>query len=65
MTDLNNFFSFSCLVIVVQPSGTDCPAVTKYEKVGKEYLAKIKTRIICLLDPNRVKNHLGLSDVGK
>lgn len=39
--------------------------MTKYEKVGKDFLAKIKTRIICLLDLDRIKHHLNLSDIGK
>jgi hypothetical protein len=53
------------MVIVVQPSGTDCLAVTKYEKVGDAFLIKLKTRIISLLDPNRIQKYLEVSDVGK
>jgi hypothetical protein len=53
------------MVIVVQPSGTDCLAVTKYEKVGDAFLAKVKTRIISLLDPTRIKQYLEFSTVGK
>ncbi len=48
-----------------QPSGTDCAAVTKYEKVGKEFVAKIKTRIICLLDPKRLEGYLKPIRIGK
>jgi hypothetical protein len=55
----------SSLIIVVQPSGTDCVAVTKYEKIGKDFLAKIKVRILCLLDLDRIKQHLTLSNIGK
>jgi hypothetical protein len=53
------------LIIVVQPSGTDCVAVTKYERVQNDFLVKIKTRIICLLDPDRVREFLEFSEVGK
>jgi hypothetical protein len=51
--------------MVVQPSGTDCIAVAKYEKIGKDFLVKIKTRMICLLDPHRIREYLQLFDVGK
>jgi hypothetical protein len=61
---LNELFNH-CLITVVQPSGTDCVAVTKYEKVGKDFLAKIKTRIICLLDPERIRERLELFSIGK
>jgi hypothetical protein len=37
----------------------------KYEKVGNDFLAKIKTRIICLLDPDRIGKYLKLENVGK
>ena len=53
------------MIIVVQPSGTDCVAMTKYEKIGEDFVAKLKMRIICLLDPNIVKKCLGLSNIGK
>ncbi|CAF1106385.1 unnamed protein product [Rotaria sp. Silwood1] len=51
------------LIIVAQPSGTDCIAVTKYEKVGKDFLAKIKTRIICLLNLNEIGKYLQYSNI--
>jgi hypothetical protein len=53
------------LIIVAQPSGTDCVAVTKYEKVGDSFQAKIKTRIICLLDPKRTEKCLRPTTIGK
>ncbi|CAF1403405.1 unnamed protein product [Rotaria sordida] len=51
------------LIIVAQPSGTDCIAATKYEKFGKDFLAKIKTRIICLLDLNKIGKYLEYSNI--
>ncbi|UJR22442.1 hypothetical protein I4U23_025502 [Adineta vaga] len=60
-TDQNALIKFS-LVIVVQPCGTDCVAATKYEKEAKNFVAKLKTRIICLLDPVRTHGYLTLSD---
>ncbi|CAF1016823.1 unnamed protein product [Adineta steineri] len=61
-TALMELFKLS-LIIVVQPSGTDCIAATKYEKVGNNFLAKLKTRIISLLDPTRVDKYLKISDI--
>ena len=55
----------SCLIITAQPSSSECVAMTKYEKVGKDYLAKINTRIICLLDPHRIEQYMKLSDISK
>lgn len=46
------------LIVIQQPSGTDCIAVTKYDKIGEDFFAKINTRIICLLDLNRLGNYL-------
>ncbi|CAM4883329.1 unnamed protein product [Rotaria socialis] len=50
-------------IIVAQPSGTDCVAATKYEKVGQDFLAKIKTRIICLLDLKKIRSCLQYSHI--
>ena len=57
--------TFSSLLIVVQPCGTDCIAVTKYEKEANKYVAKLKTRILCLLDPIRTQEYLALSNTGR
>lgn len=61
--DLN--LSFSSLITIVQPSGTDCPAVIKYEKSAKEFITKVKTRTICLLDINRLNSYLNLLPISK
>ncbi|CAF1048516.1 unnamed protein product [Adineta ricciae] len=50
------------LLIVVQPCGTDCIAATKYEKEANNFVAKLKTRILCLLDPIRTQEYLTLSN---
>ncbi|CAF1639503.1 unnamed protein product [Rotaria magnacalcarata] len=50
-------------IIVAQPSGTDCVAATKYEKIGQDFLAKIKTRIICLLDLKKIRSYLQYSHI--
>jgi hypothetical protein len=56
---------FSCFIIVAQPSVPECVAATKYEKSNNTYLAKLNTRIICLLDPEKVEKTFKLSNVGK
>jgi len=57
--------SFSSLITIVQPSGTDCPAVIKYEKSAKEFITKVKTRTICLLDISQLNSRLNLLPISK
>ena len=58
-------FVYSSFFIIIQPSVPECVAATKYEKTGSNYTAKLKTRIICLLEPLMIENHFTLSNVGK
>ncbi|UJR22441.1 hypothetical protein I4U23_025501 [Adineta vaga] len=51
------------LIIVDHPSGLECPAVVKYELNEEKYEIKIKTRLICLLDPQQVGQYLKMSNI--
>ena len=51
--------------MVVQPCGSDCIAATKYEKVPNGFIAKLKTRLVSLLDPIRSQDYLTLSNAGR
>lgn len=55
---------FSSFIIVAQPTGSDGEAVTQYVKNASGHSARLDVRIICLLDPDIVKNYVELSDIG-
>ncbi|CAF3638850.1 unnamed protein product [Rotaria sp. Silwood1] len=50
-------------IIIKQPSIPECVAATKYDKSDNTYSAKLHARIICLLEPDTVKNSLQFSNV--
>ncbi|CAF0767418.1 unnamed protein product [Adineta ricciae] len=50
-------------IIVTQPSIPECVAATKYEKTNDKYVAKLYSRIICLLDPELIAAHFYLDDI--
>ncbi|CAF1454995.1 unnamed protein product [Rotaria sp. Silwood1] len=50
-------------IIINQPSIPECVAATKYDKSDNTYSAKLHARIICLLEPDTVKNSLQFSNV--
>lgn len=52
-------------MIVAQPSIPECVAATKYEKSNETHLAKLYTRIICLIDPEIISQYFTLYNVGK
>ncbi|CAF3080470.1 unnamed protein product [Rotaria socialis] len=54
----------NCFIIITQPSIPECVAATKYDKSENRYLAKLHSRVLCLLDPNTVDDSLQLFDVG-
>ncbi|CAF1004233.1 unnamed protein product [Adineta ricciae] len=51
-------------VIVAEPSTPECVASTKYEKVNDDYVAKVTTRILCLLDVDTIRRHFNFSSIG-
>ena len=66
LSDLSNQFDiFSSFIIVAQPSIPECVAATKYEKTSDKYVAKLYSRIICLLDPELIARHFYLDDISK
>ncbi|CAF2010499.1 unnamed protein product [Rotaria magnacalcarata] len=54
----------NCFIIIIQPSIPECVAATKYDKSENKYLAKLHSRVLCLLDPSAVDDSLQLFDVG-
>ncbi len=58
------YFS-SSFIIVAQPTGSDGAAVTQYTKSTSGHSARLNTRIICLLDPDILKDSIELSNIGK
>ncbi|CAF4018327.1 unnamed protein product [Rotaria magnacalcarata] len=54
----------NCFIIIIQPSIPECVAATKYDKSENKYLAKLHSRVLCLLDPSTVDDSLQLFDVG-
>ncbi|CAF1038285.1 unnamed protein product [Adineta ricciae] len=50
-------------IIVTQPSIPECVAATKYEKTNDKYVAKLYSRVICLLDPELIATHFYLDDI--
>ncbi len=58
------YFS-SSFIIVAQPTGSDGTAVTQYTKSTSGHSARLNTRIICLLDPDILKDSIELSNIGK
>ena len=55
---------YSSFIIVAQPTGSDGAAVTQYTKNGSDHTARLNTRIVCLLDPDILKDHIELSEIG-
>ncbi|CAF1258225.1 unnamed protein product [Adineta ricciae] len=51
-------------VIVAEPSTPECVASTKYEKVNDHHVAKVTTRILCLLDVDTIRRHFNFSSIG-
>ncbi len=54
----------SSFIIVAQPTGSDGAAVTQYTKSTTGHSARLNTRIICLLDPDVLKDCVELSSIG-
>ncbi|CAF3504976.1 unnamed protein product [Adineta steineri] len=56
-------FLQNSFVIVAQPSTPECVAATKYEKSESTYNVKLNSRIICLLDADKIQAHFTFSTV--
>ncbi|UJR22443.1 hypothetical protein I4U23_025503 [Adineta vaga] len=50
-------------LIVAQPSIPECVAATKYEKTKDNYVAKLSSRIICLIDPDTIEKYFVLDSI--
>lgn len=61
---IDQFYPISSFIVVAQPTGSDGTAVTQYTKNGSGHSARLTTRIICLLDPDILKEYIELSDIG-
>jgi hypothetical protein len=55
---------YSSFIIVAQPTGSEGAAVTQYTKNTSGHSARLNLRIICLLDPDIIKDYIELSDIG-
>ena len=54
----------SSFIIVGQPTGSDGAAVTQYIKSTSGHLARLNSRIVCLLDPDILKDRIEVSKIG-
>ena len=57
------YFS-SAFIIVAQPTGSEGAAVTQYTKNNSGHSARLNCRILCLLDPDILKDYIELSNIG-
>ena len=60
----NILYFYSSFIIVAQPTGSDGAAVTQYTKNTSGHSARLNSRIICLLDPDILKDSIELPDIG-
>lgn len=53
-----------CWLINLQPSINECVGATKYDKINKNYAAKLSARVLCLFDADRIENLVEFPDIG-